>query len=101
MSNIRALRAALIARVVDGPGKTQPSQRRAAFTLEGLAEPLRGLLSKVAERPHAVSDADVERVRATGASEDDIFELVVCAAVGQAVRQHDVALIALDAATKR
>jgi hypothetical protein len=101
MSKLRDLRVALIARVVDGPGKAQPSQRRAAFALEGLVEPLRGLLSTVAARPHAVSDADVERVRATGASEDELFELIVCAAVGQAVRQHDAALAALDAAEKR
>jgi hypothetical protein len=68
---------------------------------EGLAEPLRGLLSKVAERPHEVTDADVERVRASGVSEDDLFELVVCAAVGQSVRQHDAALAALDAAANK
>lgn len=101
MSNIRALRAALVARVIDGAGEAQPSQRRAAFALEGLAEPLRSLLAKVAERPHAVSDADVERVRAAGMSEDEVFELVVCAAVGQAVRQHDAALAALAAALER
>lgn len=101
MSNIRGLRAALVARVIDGAGKTQPNQRRAAFMLEALREPLRGLLVKVAERPHAVSDADVERVRSAGMSEDEIFELVVCAAVGQAVRQHDAALAALDAADER
>ena len=33
--------------------------------------------------------------------EDQIFELVVCAAIGQATRQYDSALAALDAATRR
>jgi hypothetical protein len=34
-------------------------------------------------------------------SEDQIFEIVVCAAVGQAARQHDTALAALEAAMKK
>jgi hypothetical protein len=101
MSDIRALRAALVTRVVDGEGETQPSQRRAAFTLEGLVEPLRGLLMKVAERSHAITNADVERRLSDGMREDEVFELVVCAAVGQAARQHDAALAALEAAIRR
>jgi hypothetical protein len=32
-------------------------------------------------------------------SEDQIFEIAVCAAIGQATRQYDTALAALDAAT--
>jgi hypothetical protein len=40
-------------------------------------------------------------VKASGLSEDQIFEIVVCAAIGQAVRQHDTALAALEAATKK
>jgi AhpD family alkylhydroperoxidase len=33
---------------------------------------------------------------ASGLSEDQIFEIVVCAAVGQATRQYDAALAALE-----
>jgi alkylhydroperoxidase family enzyme len=101
MSNIREARAGLIARILDGPGMTQPTQRLAAFAGDGLTDPLRELLRKVAARAHAVSDADIERVRASGLSEDEVFELVVCAAIGQAVRQHDAALSALARAAKR
>jgi hypothetical protein len=38
-------------------------------------------------------------VKAFGLSENQICELVVCAAVGQATRQYDTALMALAEAT--
>jgi alkylhydroperoxidase/carboxymuconolactone decarboxylase family protein YurZ len=34
-------------------------------------------------------------VKESGLSEDEVFELVVCAAVGQAARQYESALAAL------
>jgi hypothetical protein len=37
--------------------------------------------------------------RVSGLSEDQVFEIVVCAAIGQATRQYDTALAALEAAT--
>ena len=46
-----------------------------------------------------ISDADVAATKAAGVSEDEIFELTVCAALGQATRQLDAALAALDAAS--
>jgi hypothetical protein len=46
-----------------------------------------------------VTDEDVEAVKAAGLSEDDIFELAVCAALGQSARQLAAALAALDEAT--
>jgi hypothetical protein len=39
-------------------------------------------------------------VRTSGLSEDQIFEIVVCAAIGHAARQYDTALAALAAATR-
>ena len=44
-------------------------------------------------------DEDIVATRASGLSEDQIFELVVCAAIGQAARQYDIALVALDTAS--
>jgi hypothetical protein len=38
-------------------------------------------------------------VRAAGHSEDEIFEIVLCAAIGQATRQYQAGLAALDAVT--
>ena len=47
-----------------------------------------------------VTDEDVAAVQASGLSEDQIFEIVVCAAIGQASRQYTNALAALASATE-
>jgi len=60
---------------------------------------LSSLIEKVALHPTRVTDDDIAAVVASGLSEDQVFELVVCAAVGQATRQYETALGALDAAT--
>ena len=86
---------ALVTRVLEGDGRASRAQRRAAFENAGLAEPLRTLIDKVARRPRRVTDEDVAAVLASGESEDQIFELVVCAAIGQATRQYETALEAL------
>jgi len=98
MTDVRRARTALVARVLDGDGQSSPDQRRAAFDKSALDEPLQTLVGKVAERAHTVTDEDVAAVRAAGLNEDQIFEVVVCAALGQASRQYDAALAALRAA---
>jgi alkylhydroperoxidase family enzyme len=57
------------------------------------------LVEKVARHAFKVTDDDIAAVRMAGFSEDQIFELVVCAAIGQATRQYETALAALEAAT--
>jgi len=56
------------------------------------------LLGKVAIRPTQVTDADFAAARAAGISDDELFELVICAAVGQSARQYDAGLAALAGA---
>ncbi len=73
--------------------------RRLHRELVGLDKPIRSLIAKVAQRADQVTDDDVAAVRAAGLSEDQIFEIVVCAAIGQADRQYHSALAALAAAT--
>lgn len=99
MSNIRQARKAVVSRILDGDGRASRAQRRAAFDNTGLATPLSTLIDKVARNAHTVTDEDIAAVRATGLSEDQIFEIVVCAAIGQAARQYDAALAALEVAT--
>jgi hypothetical protein len=99
MSDIKQARKAVVARILEGGGKSSPAQRRAAFNNTGLAEPLSTLIDKVARHAHTVTDEDIAAVRASGLSEDQIFEIVVCAAIGQATRQYDTALASLEAAT--
>jgi alkylhydroperoxidase family enzyme len=98
MSDITQLHRALIARVLDGDGEAPTELRRAAFDNAGLGEPTRTLIEKVTYHATSVTDEDVAAVRAAGLNEDQIFEIVVCAAVGQASRQHKNALAVLASA---
>ncbi len=92
---------AVVARILEGDGKASPAQRRAAFNNTGLGEPLSTLIDKVARHANRVTDDDIDGARASGLSEDQIFEIVVCAAIGQATRQYDTALAALEGATRK
>ena len=99
MTDIAQLHRALVARVLDRDGKAPPELRRAAFDNACLSEPTRTLIKKVAYHANRVTDEDVAAVHAAGLSEDQIFEIVVCAAIGQASRQYNNALAALALAT--
>jgi hypothetical protein len=100
MTDIRKARAALQKRLVEGSGTASPEQRRASFERAPMGEPLDALITKIADHAHRVTDDDIEAARAAGHSEDQIFELAVCAAVGHSMRQYDCAMNALDAALK-
>jgi hypothetical protein len=100
MRKIMAARRALIERIVEGAGTASRSRRRAAFENSGVEAPLATLVTKVASHPHEITDEDILGALASGSSEDEIFEVVICGAVGAAVRQHDSALRALEAAVR-
>jgi alkylhydroperoxidase family enzyme len=100
MADIRRLREALIERILGGDGQLAQAQRRAAFDNAARGEPLATLIRKVTKQAHEITDDDMAAARAAGVTEDQIFEIIVCAAVGQATRQHDAALAALESATK-
>lgn len=99
MGDITKHRRALIARVVDGKGEAPTEQRRAAFAGTGPAAAA-PLIEKVRKHAYKVTDEDIAAVKTAGFTEDQIFELVVCAAVGQANSQLETALAALEAAKK-
>lgn len=101
MSNINQARNALTSRILKGEGKASLSDRRAAFNNSGRAGPLGGLVDKVARQAHRVTDEDIAATRKSGFTEDQVFEIVVCAAIGQATRQYDMALAALEGATRK
>lgn len=100
MTDPTRLHRELVARVLDSEAHASHALRRAAFDNAGLDDPVRTLVDKVACRSYAVTDADVAAVRASGLSEDQIFELMVCAAVGSADRQYRAAVNALAGATR-
>lgn len=101
MSDIGRAKKALIARILEGDGAASHAQRRAAFDGAGLTGPVGALVQKVCTHAHAVTDDDFAAARGAGLSEDEAFELVICAAVGEANRQHEAALAALEAATAK
>jgi hypothetical protein len=86
---------ALVDRVQHGDGTAAPELRSQAFDNEGLPSPLETLMGKVATAPAAVTEADFAAAEAAGFSQDQLFELVVCAAVGQSSRQYEAGLATL------
>lgn len=100
MTDIADARRALVRRLLEGDGEAPRAQRQAAFENAGLPLPIATLLENVARSAHRVSDSDVRSALDAGYSEDQVFELAVCAAVGQAHRQFDAAMAALDRASK-
>ena len=100
MSDIKQALKAVVKRILEGDGQASVAQRRAAFDNAVADQPLGALVQKVALRPSTVTDEDVTAVKESGLSEDQIFELVVCSAIGQAKRQYDAALEALASATR-
>ena len=96
----RAAQRALVDRLLNGEGKASVEQRARAFSNEGLSPPLDALIGKVAVRPAEITDEDLAAAKASGYTEDQLFELVVCAAVGQSTRLYEKAgLAALAEAT--
>jgi alkylhydroperoxidase/carboxymuconolactone decarboxylase family protein YurZ len=59
------------------------------------------LVTKVAKQPTSVTDENFIMALTSGLSEDQIFEMAVAAAIGQATRQYNTALAALDSATEK
>lgn len=93
-------RSAVVERVQSGDGHARMADRRAAFANVDVPAGARALIDKVAKTAWKVTDEDVAAAKAAGVTEDQVFELAVCAAIGQASRQFDSAMAALDQAAK-
>lgn len=91
----RATHRDLVERVLNGEGTASAQQRAHAFNNDGLAAPLDALVAKVAMEPTQITNADFAAAKAAGFSEDQLFELVVCAAVGESTRLYESGLAAL------
>ncbi len=95
----QSLHHLLVNRIRQGPGTAPADQRARAFDNAELPAPLRVLLDKVATKSHQVTDADFAAAMHAGFTDDQVFELVICAAIGQATRQYAAGLAALAEAT--
>jgi alkylhydroperoxidase family enzyme len=90
----------LMVRLLDGDGRASVMLRRAAFEKAGLDDGARVLVEKVATNAAQVTDEDFDTARRAGLGEDEIWEIVVCAAVGQATRQYLAATAVLGEAVE-
>jgi hypothetical protein len=83
------LRDRVIARVLEGPGETDPKLRQAAAAGSGVPADLQALVEKIHRHAYKVTDEDIARAQAKY-GDDKMFEIVVSAALG-ASRQRLVA----------
>jgi hypothetical protein len=91
----QAAHKALVDRVLHGAGQASAELRALAFSNVDLPSPLQALVGKVVASPADVTDADFAAATASGFSDDQLFELVIAAAVGQSARLYDAGLAAL------
>ncbi len=83
--------------VLDGPGQSGPELRRAAADGKGVPADLQALVDKIHRHAYTVTDDDLARLRATY-SDDQMFEIVVSAALGASRARLDAGLAALEEA---
>ncbi len=93
----RAMYQALVDNILHAAAKTSPQQRAQAFHNANLPPDVRTLIDKVVTRPTEITDADF--AAASSHTEDQLFELVISAAVGRSARLYDAGLAALAEAT--
>jgi len=98
MASTDEQRAAVVKAILEGRGKTSGEARRRAFEGDGGDGPVGAYLATARDHAYRVTDEEVAAVRAAGLGDDEIFELTVATAVGQATRQREAAVRALDAA---
>src|SRR2546421_324099 len=86
--------------VLDSPAATDPATRESAANGESRTEPWNAYAALVRDASYRVSDADVDRLKTAGHSEDEIFEITVAAAVGAALRGLEAGLRAVRGETQ-
>jgi len=98
MDRHQHLVSALRRAVFESRGAVEPSLRAAAGRNEGVPEPLRAYVDKVARHAYEVTDEDVEALKRAGYGEDQLFEITVSAAVGAGLKRLERGLAALRGA---
>jgi hypothetical protein len=99
MSDALARHADLVAElrraVFESPGWTDPGLRRNAGAGVPLPEPWSAYAEKVRDHSYRVTDDDVDALKSTGRTEEEIFEITVAVATGAALHRRDAGLRAL------
>jgi alkylhydroperoxidase family enzyme len=91
------LRDRVFRTVYDGPGESDPALRRAAAEGRNVPAELQALVDKIHRHAYKVTDEDLARLRTTY-SDDQLFELVVGAALGASRQRLFAGLAALEKA---
>lgn len=89
-----ALRDRVTQLVLDGTAQTDSALRHAAAAGRGVGADLEPLVEKIHAHAYKVTDDDVARLQAHY-SEDQLFEIIVSAALGASRRRLDAGLQAL------
>lgn len=92
-----ALRDRVLGRVLEGDGESDVSIRGVAADNAGVPADLRTLVEKIHNRAYQVTDADVARLQAQY-GDDQMFEIIVAAALGASRNRLLAGLEALDGA---
>jgi alkylhydroperoxidase family enzyme len=90
-----ALRDHVLATLLDGPGESDSTTRRAAFAGTGVPADLQVLVEKIHGHAYTVTDDDVARLQ-TSYGDDRLFEIIVSAAVGASHARLTAGLEALN-----
>jgi hypothetical protein len=90
-----ALRDQVLARVLDGAGESDPALRRAAADGKGLPEDLQSLIDKIHAHAYKVTDDDLARLQPKY-GDDQLFEIIVSAALGASRKRLFAGLDALE-----
>ena len=89
------LRDRAIRTVFDGPGETDSALRRAVGEGKEMPADLQSLVDKIHRHAYKVTDEDLARLRTTY-SDDQLFEIVVSAALGASRQRLLAGLAALE-----
>ncbi len=92
-----ALRDRVFELVLAGDGESERAIRRAAADGEGLPADLAPLVQKIHDHAYKVTDEDIARLQ-PNYSDDQLFEIVVSAALGASRKRLLAGLKALDEA---
>lgn len=81
------LLGSLGAAIQDGPGVLPPDVRASAARNEGVPAPFTAFVDTIHRHVHRITDDEVARLRADGADQDAVFEIVVASAYGAALER--------------
>lgn len=89
------LRDQVLNRVLDGAGETDTALRHAAADRTGLPAELQPLIDKIHDQAYTVTDEDLAELQKQY-SDDELFEIIVSAALGASRERLVAGLTALE-----